>query len=1318
MGSKSLYRLIKIAFAFAFALLLMLPIGAMVAADEEPSEPEEPISGGTNDDVAGVSASKYIYVLEDGTYTIDLEAFATGEVETSTEIVPCDVILVLDTSQSMSSNNMTTAVTYNQASTTGSIGSNNNSNFTNNSYFYKVADDDYRQITVTRTGRNNNRTWTIQVAGKTGSYTVPDATRYSLSLSNLATAVGQWMGDSGAATLYTQTTTTVTRLQALKNAVNIFLEEMADNNAKVSDPSNYSRVSIVTFDQNVTVETGTKNQTAGSLVSVVWSGSGDNRKVVSTETNPTDMEALVNRLSTEIYTHTDDGMEAAEAILNNLGTSTTRNHIVVLFTDGYPAYSTSGNVFECSPAADAVTAAYNIKNTHKATVFSVAVLEGADETADPTTLGNSAVNCINKMLHIISSNFQSATATGSGNITGDGTGSGQGTFTVTFGSRAEGKHYFAATSAEQLSQIFQEIAHNTASTETPLTSEAVMKDIVSSSFSLPPGADEDDITVSIIPWDTTIHNWSTTTSYTVDGWKTKTGEQVSVAISEDGKTVDLTGFDYAKHFLATTDEALDLPNGVNKDSAKIKVTFRIIANPNAVTGGSVATNGEKSGIYLNGNATEPIVSFPVPEVTYTPVTYVVDYVTSDTSTDTKASSVKLEYENVLGNVEMLDKPGDDYMIGEDVVDFDYTIYEGKYGTISFGDDETDVQRRYVRYAPTTMNWDGYDRIFVKGKSASDSTLDVWAMLCVIPANSVFYEDTYITQTKTVTYNGQQVQIVYTGINYTGNWNTVGTEGKNQTQHAGDEMGWITGLADDSNYANDMAHMSKTAKAKASFTFSGTGVDIYSRINGATGTVAVKLQGEKDPETGKRISKSQVLDTKAATGDFFATPVCTFTDLPYGKYTVTITITTGGQSEDRMTFYLDGVRVYNPIQPLENDGNVADYYGEENLGAVFTEVRSMLLADPAGAEAEALYIDEHTVSEIVPDVEAIETAAQNLADAQAARDEYVENTITPAKIAVDNEEYALAKAKSDVTSAQNIYDAAAAALAADPENEALQADFAEAETKLNAAISKRTEAQDHYDEFIDGLNDALVAAIAGRADYDADIELARQAYEDASQGTIELAYTTEEIAEYKKEGPNHEVLLDKGQSVAISVEPGKTYFIGLKALNGNEVKAKIGNETVTLSHSVDLYYRATPVSGKIVITNDSASKGFILSVTKLRTTGAGNTTSGAKLASTEETLNVVRSLAKGPVSAYAGEILTEEEAAVEETVVEEVIVEEEPALEEETVVMLDESEITIENAEPAAETETVEAAPEPATTFSSVANALAKLMSSFSRFFRR
>ena len=1262
-----------------------------LADDTTPATQEQP--GGDKDE-NGMHAGKHIEVKEDGTYVVDLDAFATGEAHFDTVTVPADVILVLDVSGSMHETMTNESYEY----TARSSQAYSYSSYGNNTYYYKDGNNYYPVSRGNNGGTGRNRRYLRYRTSDYSSWVYLTGTGTSTSVPNNAPTNNS--GTIWTGVLYERTTIpAVTKLDALKTAVNTFIDEVAAKNKEAAEAgagqNELSRIAIVKFSGNARqtnyanyVEGNETYYYSGSYPNVQYTQVVADLGVVTEGTSATSWKRTVSDLGAQGMTYANYGMGYADAIITrhqddhnytDENADDYRSRVVVMFTDGLP---TSGTNFEASVANGAVSYAKTMKDK-KVTVYSVAVHPDAHPEQDPGTQN------FNQYLHAVSSNYPNATAYDNR------------------GTRGEGNYYFAASNASDLEKIFKEIGQSSGSTTTEVGSDAVMKDIISPSFTLPEGANESDITIKIVRWNSTTHDWGTGEGYvfTPEQWKTasltygaETAENVSVAISEDGKTVDMTGFDYAKHFKATSAEQdtdqYDVVGGVNKNTAKIVVSFPIQARPSAVTGGTVATNGEDSGIYVDGKA---IINFDVPEVEFTPVTYVVDYVTSDTSTDTKASSVKLEYANVLNNVEMLDDPSDDYLIGEKAEDFTYTIYKGKYGTISFGDDETDVQRRYVRYAPTTMNWDGYDRIFVKGESATESDLDVWAMLCVLPANSVFYEDTYITQTKTVTYNDEPVKIEYTGINYDNNWTTVGTEGKNQTYHAGDDMGWIAGLADDSDYANDMAHTSSTAKAKASFTFSGTGVDIYSRTNGSTGTITVNVKSLADENASKaKINKLQIIDTKAAAGDFFAVPVCTFTDLPYGKYTATITVTTGGQKEGRMTFYLDGVRVYNPIQPLEGDGNVAQMYGEKNMGAVFTEVRSLL---GTGANAAALYIDEHTVGEEVSDLAAIEAAAKALADAQAAYDEYVEENVTPAKNAVSAAEYALQSAKDKVTSTNNIYEAAKKAYndAVDADESAetiakLEAAMNTAEANWNTAKTEATAAQTKYDAEIGGLTTALNNAINGKAPFEADIEAARVAYDTANEA-VEVGYNTKDeesvVEEYDKDGPNAELYLSKNQQVAINVEAGKYYYIGLRSLNGDEVTCTINGASKTLAHTVDLYYEATPASGNTIVIKNTGDA--ILAITKLRTTGKGNKSNGTRFASTEETMTFVRSLSKAPVTEFAGEILTEEEAAEEEAAVVETPVD-----------------VTI--TEEPTEAEIVKEEPEE--------TGLMKILSSFFKFFRR
>ena len=170
---------------------------------------------------------------------------------------------------------------------------------------------------------------------------------------------------------------------------------------------------------------------------------------------------------------------------------------------------------------------------------------------------------------------------------------------------------------------------------------------------------------------------------------------------------------------------------------------------------------------------------------------------------------------------------------------------------------------------------------------------------------------------------------------------------------------------------------------------------------------------------------------------------------------------------------------------------------------------------------------------------------------------------------------------------------------------------------------------------------------------------------------------------------------------------------MKSLNGEEITVQLNGKDVKLSHTADLYYDVTPTSGNTIVIKN-AGEG-ILSVTKLRTTGAGNKTNGTKLTATEETLKYVRSLKEMPAAKYTGDILSEDEAEKSTESVANAEEESEIVTEEnETVIELEENEIQIENPEPEKEEETKEET-QPA---KSSSNDWSRYLSSFFGFFRR
>ncbi len=584
---KSKYWKHLLTIILIIVLAATLPIGAL-------AEDDEPVSGGTITS-AGISAGKYIYLNDDGTYTVEIDAFVTGTV--TTEYVPCDVILVLDTSESMNSGSMGTIQAYSVVTSarTGVAWTNEGGGlYTNTSYYYKDGNT-YRRITIQRQGTSGTRQFTVTVDGYSGAGTA-GLTTNNLTIgnnqtqTNVISLVQQALRNSGVtgatvqlSDIYTYGPKNYSRLDALKDSVNLFLDNVAEVNDAADDregfdPADYNRVSIVTYNRNTQVITGTKDATKGSLVAATKGSVADGLK------------SDVNGLGYAIYTYTADAMGTAETILEDLlpddNSPLDRNMIVVLFTDGYPRgddpdLGSGSSSMNSSMLAPVVNSALTCKQAG-AKVFTVAILPNeAMPGVNPVGATNASYDTgattqtrlVNQMLQAASSNYPAATATTANYMT------------VAWGEGDYTQGYFmAAESADDLKEIFKKISEEAAAS-TDLGSEAVMKDVVASSFTLPPAVlesehPEDFITVSIVRWNTQTRTWGTGSDYvfTPEQWKTEclnygVEENVSVAISGDGTTLDVTGFDYATHFKATdadqdADPDFDQSNA-NKNTAKI-----------------------------------------------------------------------------------------------------------------------------------------------------------------------------------------------------------------------------------------------------------------------------------------------------------------------------------------------------------------------------------------------------------------------------------------------------------------------------------------------------------------------------------------------------------------------------------------------------------------------------------------------------------------------------------------------------------------------------------------------------------------------------
>lgn len=308
--------------------------------------------------------------VDDATYTIELEAYATGQVTSETTHIPADVVLVLDQSGSMNYH-MEWSGIYDSKTTYYGEGSGTGAN----RQYFEIK-------------RRSNGTW----------YRVSNNNSYN----------GKIFLEQ-------------TRRQALQAAVKNFLNQLqADSTA--NDITH--RVSIVGFGDDSThnIFNGSSRTTYNNANNSTYNQSWKN--IMSN--NAAGYNALiasVGAIQANGATGADIGMTMANrAFVNIPELEGQRNRVVVMFTDGVP---TTQSDFSNTVANGAILQSSYLKADYQtpisntsgkgATVYTVGVLDGANV--------NDVTTNINKYMNYTSSNFPTAKSMsneGTGGVAGAG----------------------------------------------------------------------------------------------------------------------------------------------------------------------------------------------------------------------------------------------------------------------------------------------------------------------------------------------------------------------------------------------------------------------------------------------------------------------------------------------------------------------------------------------------------------------------------------------------------------------------------------------------------------------------------------------------------------------------------------------------------------------------------------------------------------------------------------------------------------------------------------------------------------------------------
>ncbi len=314
-------------------------------------------------------------------------------------------------------------------------------------------------------------------------------------------------------------------------------------------------------------------------------------------------------------------------------------------------------------------------------------------------------------------------------------------------------------------------------------------------------------------------------------------------------------------------------------------------------------------------------------------------------------------------------------ISFDQNDKSMTERDGTYGHGSINTDTGAVTYTLTKPLDTKVPIPVY---FTFNNSSSGVTVK---SVQIIPASTVYYEDSFASF-KSGTANKTQVAWQILNDNNQkiseDDVDTTSTQALEELGKKTNVYGYDDAYKSSTLYSLGSAHKVTVSAAMASasdivwpsatFTFKGTGFDIISLTDSDTGTILYTVTNK---DTGEKVC-SHILNTyygytyedgewkvdTEATGIMYQVPVIKISGLEYANYEVEISVRYGkyfdSTGDDSYSFWLDGIRVYDPM------GKNANYDVDGETSPSYVEIREVILDAEAlvteGAKTGAVFID--------------------------------------------------------------------------------------------------------------------------------------------------------------------------------------------------------------------------------------------------------------------------------------------------------------------------------------------------------------------------
>ena len=838
------------ALAFLLCLLMvvtLLPVMGASAAEGDVS-------------ATGVELDKTLTLQNDGTYAITLEAYATGTVKTTTvtEPVPTDFVLVLDQSGSMAK--YITSYTYTEKTSQGY----SYSSLKNQTLYYKDGDT-YYQVK-----RGSYETWSwFSSTDHYYLYYQKDGTTYYLSgTGTTTTRPSEYTSSSGTiwtGVLYTRTETSTRKLDALISAVTNFAASIRDQKDPNDQPIDH-RVAIVGFSSDgynntelltgVTIKHGATNSMSTQESRYSPDGKTHNGAQYGSITKAQYAAALQDVTTSAGQTSITNAINALTAYGGtqpqdglNMANQIFANREITTYqkADGTSAPRNTVVVM----FTDGQPGNNNQDDRIAVANSTIANAKTAKETyqAKVFTIG---VFDDPDTTKLVSENKTSSysikdymTAVSSDYPAAESLSS-KGT------ANTDGKEYYAmATDSEALNAAFQSVSSsvNNSSTSCELDTESVLTDVISGNLDLPANFSEAN----------NVKVYTATCSGTDEDGNLTFADPVefsTASVTVKNKTVNVSNFDYKSNYVTGED-------GIGK---KLIVTITGLL-PNQ-DGTALPSNEATSGIYDDGSLVAP---FEVPTFNVGLENRVVDF-------------------------------GMTVNIGANVVNTNAA--KSQYGTFALSNDKAYT----YKLNPVKDSNGNYTFGFTGVDSALYFNNGSWNKVNVIPANNVYYDDTFL--------NGDD-----TG-------SSTFTDG---------QYGYEAAVETATNAADFKPEGSTTSyTAKQTFSFTGSRIDLYcTTTSNSNAVVAALWKAEDFGKDDTQPVASKYMINKYESGTLYNVPTLSFDTGVRGNYV--LVLYTNGTSN----YQFDGVRVYNPADET-NDTVKGAYTAENEANAQFLKVRDLLV----------------------------------------------------------------------------------------------------------------------------------------------------------------------------------------------------------------------------------------------------------------------------------------------------------------------------------------------------------------------------------------